>query len=473
MKTDRKYAAVTKDIVEQLREAAGDHNVALDDDSLRVCASDETEDLEFLPEVVVHADSTEAVSRVMKIAWDNDLPVTPRGGGTGLSGGALPVHGGIVVTTNRLDRILEVDTQNQMAVVEPGVITQVLQDKVKEVGLYYPPDPSSRGSSHLGGNLAESAGGPHAVKYGVTKDYVLGIEAVLPDGTIIRHGGKLLKNSTGYNLTQLIIGSEGTLAVITKIYLKLISLPRHRTLLFIPFPTLEAAAGTVPAVMNSGIVPSALEFMERDAVKIAEEHLFVTIQHSDAPAQLLIELDGNDETIIQQEAEKVCEIAMEQGAIDVLLADSAARQAELWAVRRAMGEAVKRVSVYKEEDTVVPRANLVPLLLGVKKIAAKYGITTVCYGHAGDGNLHVNILKKDMSDEDWNTNLHDVIVKIFELTVSLGGTISGEHGIGYSQKNFMHIAFTDDELSLMKRIKDAFDPKGILNPGKIFPDKKS
>jgi len=340
MKTDRKYTTVTKRILEQLREAAGTDNVAVDDDSLHVCASDETEDFEFLPEVVIHPDSTEAVSRVMKIAWDNGVPVTPRGGGTGLSGGALPIHGGIVLTTNRLNRILEVDRENLIAVVEPGVITQVLQDTVKDVDLYYPPDPSSRGSSHLGGNLAESAGGPHAVKYGVTKDYVLGIEAVLPDGTLVKHGGKLLKNSTGYNLTQLIIGSEGTLAVITKIYLRLIPLPRHRTLLFIPFPTLEAAAGTVPAVMNSGIVPSALEFMERDAVKIAEEHLFVSIQHSDAPAQLLIEFDGNDETIIRQDAEKVCEIAMEQGATDVLLADTAARQAELWAVRRAMGEAV-------------------------------------------------------------------------------------------------------------------------------------
>jgi glycolate oxidase len=466
----RTYQDVSPAVVARLRDVIGAENVRTDAEALETYASDETEDFVFPPDVVVLPTTTEAVSGVMRVAWEHDIPVTPRGGGTGLSGGALALRRGIVLSVERLDRILEIDTQNLMAVVEPGAITQVFQEAVEKVGLYYPPDPASRGSSRLGGNLAESAGGPHAVKYGVTKDYVTGVEAVLADGTVISHGGKLLKNATGYNLTQLLIGSEGTLAVITKIFIKLIPLPRHRLTLLVPFPALESAAATVPAVMNAGITPSALEFMERDAVQITERHLSVSVPHSDAAAQLLIELDGDDEAVIQRAAEKVCEIVMAQGASDVLLAETSTKQRELWSMRRAAGEAVKSLSVYKEEDTVVPRGNLVPLLIGVKSIAKRYGIKTVCYGHAGDGNLHVNILKMDMSDEDWRHNLDPAISEIFELTVSLGGTISGEHGIGYSQKRYLPIAFTREEIDLMRRIKSAFDPKGLLNPGKIFPD---
>lgn len=470
MANDQKLSKVTGEVLRKLREIVGEEHAKTDEEAMEKYASDETEDFVFPPDVVVFPSSTEEVSRVMILASQHGIPVTPRGGGTGLSGGALPIRGGIVLSMERLNRILEIDADNLIAVVEPGVITQELQETAEKIGLYYPPDPASRGTSRLGGNLAECAGGPHAVKYGVTKDYVLGIQAVLPDGTVIHHGGKLLKNSTGYNLTQLIVGSEGTLAVITKIFLKLVPLPKHRSMLLVPFPTLEAAARTVPALMNAGITPSALEFMERDAVKIAEKHLGVSVPNSDAAAQLIIELDGDDETVIQKTAEHVCQIALDQGAIDVLVAQSSARQNEIWAMRRATGEAVKSVSVYKEEDTVVPRYNLVPLLVGVKAIASRHAITTVCYGHAGDGNLHVNILKMDMKDEDWNEKLDVAIREIFELTVSLGGTISGEHGIGYSQKRYLPLAFSPEEILLMKRIKQTFDPSGILNPGKIFPD---
>jgi glycolate oxidase len=469
MEMQHAFNPVTPEVIEKLAGIVGPEHVMTDDEAIVKYASDETEDFVFPPEAVVLPASTEQVSAVLRVAWENSIPVTPRSGGTGLSGGALPILGGIVLGSERMNRILEIDTNNLMAVAEPGVITQELQEAVEKVGLYYPPDPASRGSCRLGGNLAECAGGPHAVKYGVTKDYVLGIEAVLADGTIVKHGGKLLKNSTGFNLTQLIVGSEGTLAVITRIFLKLVPLPRRRLLLLVPFPTLEAAARTVPAVMNAGITPSALEFMERDAIKIAERHLGVSVPNSDAAAQLIVELDGDDDAAIQKSAEQVCSIALDQGALDVLLADSSEKQNEIWKMRRATGEAVKSVSVYKEEDTVVPRHNLVPLLVGVKDIARRYGITTVCYGHAGDGNLHVNILKGDMSDDEWSGNLDPAIREIFRLTVSLGGTISGEHGIGYSQKSYLPLAFTEEEIALMKRIKTAFDPKGILNPGKIFP----
>ncbi len=464
------FNPVTPEIVQRLEDSVGKKFVRTDEESLVRFASDETEDLVFMPEVAVLPRDTEAVSAVMRIATEYNIAVTPRGAGTGLSGGALPVCGGIVLCTAGMNRVLEIDRDNLMAVVEPGVILQEFQETVEEMNLFYPPDPASRGSCFIGGNLAECSGGPRAVKYGVTKDYVVGLEAVLPNGEIIRHGGKLLKNVTGYNLTQLLVGSEGTLAIITKIYLQLIPLPPHRSMLLVPFETLESCARAVPAIMNAGIIPSVLEFMEREALKITEKHLDTKIPNSDAAAQLLIELDGDSPGQIERTAERVCEILMAEGATDVLLADTSAKMNELWSMRRAIGEAVKSVSVYKEEDTVVPRNNIVPLLIGVKEITARYGIRAVCYGHAGDGNLHVNILKMDMTDEQWDEQLDPAIREIFELTVSLGGLISGEHGIGWVQRKYLPIAFSETEISLMKAIKQVFDPAGILNPSKIFPD---
>ncbi len=464
------FNPVTPEIVQRLEDSVGKKFVRTDEESLVRFASDETEDLVFMPEVAVLPQDTEAVSAVMRIASEFNIAVTPRGAGTGLSGGALPVCGGIVLCTAGLNRVLEIDRDNLMAVVEPGVILQEFQETVEEMNLFYPPDPASRGSCFIGGNLAECSGGPRAVKYGVTKDYVVGLEAVLPNGEIVRHGGKLLKNVTGYNLTQLLVGSEGTLAIITKIYLQLIPLPPHRSMLLVPFETLESCARAVPAIMNAGIIPSVLEFMEQEALKITEKHLDTKIPNSDAAAQLLIELDGDSPGQIERTAERVCEILMAEGATDVLLADTSAKMNELWSMRRAIGEAVKSVSVYKEEDTVVPRNNIVPLLIGVKEITARYGIRAVCYGHAGDGNLHVNILKMDMTDEQWDEQLEPAIREIFELTVSLGGLISGEHGIGWVQRKYLPIAFSETEISLMKAIKRVFDPAGILNPSKIFPD---
>jgi glycolate oxidase len=464
------YKRITPAVLAELRDALGAGAVHTDEDALERASADETEDLSFLPEVVVTPADTAGVSAVMRIASRHRIPVTPRGAGTGLSGGALPVMGGISLSTARLNRIIEIDRGNLMAVVEPGVITQVFQEAVEAVGLFYPPDPASRGSCFLGGNLAECSGGPRAVKYGVTRDWVTGIEAVLPNGEIVRHGGKLLKNVTGYNLSQLIIGSEGTLAVITRIYLRLIPLPPHRTMLLVPFGDLASCARAVPAIMNAGVVPSVLELMERDAVTITEEHLDKKFPGPQAAAHLLIELDGTDEGVIQRDAERVAEIVLKEGAIDVLAADNDSKMNDMWALRRAAGAAVKSVSVYKEEDTVVPRDQIVPLLVGVKEIAARHGIRTVCYGHAGDGNLHVNILKMDMSDEAWNRDLEPAIREIFELTVSLGGLISGEHGIGWVQKSYLPIALSPAEIALMRAIKHAFDPHGILNPGKLFPD---
>lgn len=459
-------ASLTQSLVQLL----GPARVILPGESLKRFGSDYTEDLYFEPQVAVLPESTSEVSAILKLSDQYGVPVTPRGAGTGLSGGALPVLGGIVLSVERMNKILEIDEQNLCVVVQPGVITEVMQNAVEAKGLFYPPDPASRGSSLLGGNVAECSGGPRAVKYGVTKDYVMGVEAVLPSGEVIRHGGKLLKNVTGYNLTQLLVGSEGTLAIVTEITFRLIPLPKHRQTLLAPFDDMEAAARTVAAIFQRGIIPSACEFMERDAIRASENQLGVKLPYGDAEALLLLEVDGNRVDALEEARDQICEVALEHGARDVVLADTDEKQKEVWRIRRATGEAVKKLSVYKEEDTVVPRYQLPALVKGVKEIAGRHGLTTICYGHAGDGNLHVNILKMDLDDETWNSKLHGAIEEIFKFTVGLGGTLSGEHGIGYSQKRYMPIAFKPEELALMKRLKVAFDPKGLLNPGKIFPD---
>jgi len=464
------YRPVAPELIAHLSDIVGTANVLTDAETRQLYGKDETEDLSFLPEAVVKPATTQHVSLILRLANQHGVPVTPRGGGTGLSGGALPVFGGIVLSMEKFNRIIEIDTNNYQAVVEPGVITQKFQEEVEALGLFYPPDPASRGSCHLGGNLAECAGGPRAVKYGVTRDYVLGIEAVLPNGEIINAGGHVLKNATGYNLTQLIIGSEGTLAVITKIIVRLIPLPKLRKVLLVAFPSLEDAAGSVAEIFQQGVTPSALEFMERSAVKASEEKLGKKFPNGEAAAQLLIEVDGNYEEGLTREIAAIAGVVEHHHALDTLLAEDRQKVADVWALRSGMGDAVKSISAYKEEDTVVPRDKLPALVSGVKEICGRHGITSICYGHAGDGNVHVNILKDALDDARWETHAEEAICEIFRLTVALGGTISGEHGIGYSQKSYLPIALSPAVLALMKQIKKTFDPNNILNPGKIFPE---
>lgn len=459
-------------MIDRLKEIVGQSFVFTDQATRNDYGRDETEDYVFPAQVVVKPQSAEEIAAIMKWANANDIPVTPIGGRTGLSGGALPISGGIALATDRLNRILTIDEQNLQVITEPGVITQVLRETVAQKGLFYPVDPSSMGSCFIGGNVSENAGGARAVKYGVTKDYVLNLEVVLPTGEIIWTGANTLKNATGYNLTQLLVGSEGTLGIITKIVLKLIPLQSHTVLLLVPFYKANEACEAVSAIFKAGIMPSALEFMERDAIDWTLQYvtdLQVEVK-PDIQAHLLIEVDGNYPDILFQEAEKIMNV-VEQFAIDeVLFADTEEQKKALWKMRRAVAEAVKSNSVYKEEDTVVPRYALPQLLSGIKAIGTKYGFRSVCYGHAGDGNLHVNIIKGNMTATQWEEDVPKGIREIFELTVSLGGTISGEHGIGYVQKNYMPIAFSKLQLRLMQDIKSIFDPKGILNPGKIFPD---
>jgi glycolate oxidase len=430
---------------------------------------DETEDYIFIPDVVLIPNNTEEVSSILTYCNEHLIPVTPRAGGTGLSGGALAVHGGVILSMERFHRIIEVDTRNLQATVEPGVITQVFMDEIAKHELMYPVDPSSKGSCMLGGNLAESSGGPRAVKYGTVRDYVLNIEMVLPSGEIIWTGANTLKYASGYNLTQLMIGSEGTLGVITKIVFKLVPSPKHNLLLLASFYESENACDAVSAIFRAGISPSALEFMEKDGIDWVVKYEGIHFnQKENIKAYLLIEVDGNDLDLMYKECEAITEVLYLHKVEEVLFADSSAQKEEWWRMRRNMAHSVKAHSVYKEEDTVVPRAELAKLITGVKEIGAKYGFKSVCYGHAGDGNVHINIIKGDMSDEDWKYKLTDGIKEIFQLTTYLNGTISGEHGIGYVQKEYMPIKYSEVNLNLMRGIKNVFDPNGILNPGKIF-----
>jgi glycolate oxidase len=464
--------SLSPEILQKLTTIVGEKYIFSDQETRNHYGHDETEDYVFPPSVVVKPANTKEISEILKLANKFKIPTTPIGARTGLSGGALSIYEGIGLSMERLNKILEIDEQNLQVTVEPAVITQAMREAVSEKGLFYPVDPSSMGSCWIGGNIAENSGGARAVKYGVTKDYVLNLEVVLPNGEIIWTGANTLKNSTGYNLTQLMVGSEGTLGVITKAVLKLLPKNNHNVLMLVPFYKAHEACEAVSAIFRAGIIPSALEFMERDAIDWTVrfvEGISVTIK-PEHQAHLLIEVDGNYPEILMLEAEKILTVLEEFEIDEVLFADTEDQKNALWKMRRAVGEAVKSNSIYKEEDTVVPRYVLPELLAGIKSIGAKYGFKSVCYGHAGDGNLHVNIIKTAMSDDNWNTQVPMGIREIFELTVSLKGTLSGEHGIGYVQKNFMDIAFSKVHLELMERIKHVFDPNNILNPGKIFPD---
>ncbi len=468
------YTKINETHIESFKQMCGDR-VFVQSEVLQNYSHDETEDFSFPPEVVIKPNSVDEISKILAYCNNNNISVTPAGARTGLSGGALPICGGVLLSMELFNKILEIDEKNHQVITEPGVITQVLQDTVREKGLFYPPDPASKGSCFIGGNISENSGGPKAVKYGVTKDYVLNLEVVLADGSVIWTGANVLKNATGYNLTQLIVGSEGTLGIVTKIVLKLIPHPTHDLLMLVPFFDATKACEAVAAIFRAGITPSGLEFMERDALVYTQKFtgdysLQVADDHA---AHLLIEVDGFDPNMLMEECEKILSVLENFETDEILFADSEAQKNTLWSLRRKAGEAVKAQSIYKEEDTVVPRYELPNLLREVKRIGQSFGFESVCYGHAGDGNLHINILKGNLSDEKWNNELPIAIRELFQKVVQLGGTISGEHGIGLVQKDYMDIAFSSVSLDLMKGIKKIFDPNDILNPGKIFPKKIS
>ncbi len=456
------------ELLDGLGAILADDEWTVDPEELSVFAHDETEDLSFLPDVVVRPKHTWAVPRVVGLAHRLKLPVTPRGAGTGLSGGALPVRGGIVLSLDRCNRILKIDTDDMVAVVEPGVITQVLQEEVEKVGLSYPPDPASRGSCTIGGNLAENAGGPHAVKYGVTADYVLGLDAVLADGTLIHCGGARRKDVAGYDLAKLIVGSEGTLGIITQATLRLVPRPPERAVMLASFPTLRSGLEGVLAVFK-GVTPSACELLERDAIEAAAHYLGRPVPVPGAEALIVMEVDGFTADEVERQMVAAGERLDAAGAVEIKVALTRSERDELWALRAATGEAVKALSTYKEEDCSVPRSKIVDLVMGVKDLTRRAGVRTICYGHAGDGNIHVNVLRMDASEAEWHRRLPSVIEDIFELTVALGGSITGEHGVGWTQRRYLPLQFSAAEMAAFKAIKQALDPEGLLNPGKIFP----
>ena len=461
---------MTTELINSFKKITGDNYVLSDEETLHHYSHDETENLHFLPDIVIKPGTVNEISAIMKICNTHKIPVTPRGAGTGLSGGALPHLGGVVLSTERMNSILEIDERNLQVTTEPGVITEVLQQAVKEKGLFYPPDPASSGSCFIGGNISENSGGPKAVKYGVVRDYVLNLEVVLPTGEIIWTGANVLKNSTGYNLTQLIVGSEGTLGIVTKIVLRLIPHPKYDLLMLVPFKKLEQAGEAVSAIFRAGFIPSAMELVEKNGLKIVSAFVDSSAVpvSDDTEAHLIIEVDGNNMDVLMKEMEAISEMLIQYDIGEIYFADDARQKAELWKLRRKVAEAVKIAGYTIEEDTVVPRAELPSLIYGVKELGRQYNFDVVCYGHAGDGNLHIRIKKEGTPNSYGDAEMTKCLRALFELVKKLGGTISGEHGIGLIQKEYMDIIFTEKQLDIMRKIKITFDPNNILNAGKIF-----
>jgi glycolate oxidase len=465
------YKKIDESVQARLADIVGGENLLLSPEQKEAYAHDEVAELWHEPEAVARVRSTEQVSQIMKLAQEQGFPVTPRGGGQGLSGGAVPALGGLVLSLEKMDRILEIDQENLMVSTEPGVITGNLHREVESRGLFYPPDPASLDSCTIGGNIAEDAGGPRAIKYGVTRNYVCGLEAVLPDGRIINLGGKVVKNVTGYNLLQLLVGSEGTLAVVTRVLLRLVPQPAERVDLLVPFADFRAAGRSVSEIIKARIIPVALEFMERDSVLAAERLLEKELPFHEAAAQLLITLDGNDRALLDADYERIGEICLANGALDVLVADNVQMRDRLWEARKKIIDALKHLSpdrIMDTQDVVVPRTGLPELLPRIREIGERHGLHVISFGHAGDGNVHVNIIK-NMDDQAWREKAPRAVEEIYRLAVSLGGFITGEHGIGLTRKRHLSLGLDSAQVELMRRIKEQFDPNAILNPGKIFP----
>ncbi|WP_077610225.1 FAD-binding oxidoreductase [Clostridium sp. Marseille-P2415] len=428
---------------------------------------DELSDTVSFPDVVVKVKTTEEVSAIMKYAYENTIPVTPRGAGTGLVGASVAMEHGIMLDTGLMNRFLELDEDNLTITVEPGVLLMELAAYVEERGLFYPPDPGEK-SATIGGNISTNAGGMRAVKYGVTRDYVRGLEVVLPDGKVVEFGGKVVKNSTGYAMKDLMVGSEGTLGIITKATLKILPLPKKAISLLIPFPTLEKAIGTVPRIIKSRAIPTAIEFMQREVIIDAEKYLGKKFPDNSADAYLLLKFDGNSTEEIEQDYESVARICLEQGAVDILISDTNEREESIWKARGAFLEAIKGSTSFMDEvDVVVPRSSVNEMVEYIHGLHKEVDIRIKSFGHAGDGNLHAYILKDDLSEAEWEEKLKAAMDKIYGKARELSGQVSGEHGIGYAKKSYLMEAMDPAAVEIMRGIKKAFDPKNILNPHKV------
>ncbi len=469
------YNPVTPAIIAALQHIVGEKYVIYDDvEKMEAYAHDEVADPAFahMPDVVVKPATAEEISAIMRLANRELIPVTPRGAGSGLSGGAVPVYGGILLSVERMNRILEIDRDNLVVVVEPGVVTNVINEILKEDGLFYAGYPMSVETCFVGGNVAENAGGGKAVKYGVTGRYVMGLEVVLPTGEIVQLGGKRVKDVTGYNLLQLMVGSEGTLGIFTKIILKLLPLPTAKVDLLVLFKDVPSAIAMVPKIMTNGrIIPTAIEFMDKLSVQTTCKYLNEDLPYEQAGAMLLIEVDGASEAQVEKEYETIGELCLEHGALEVYVADNHTTQERVWSVRRNIAEAFKVYSpVQSLEDIVVPFAQIPELMPELDRLSEKYDVIIPCYGHAGDGNLHATIVKHPHTPlEVWEQRESAVLRDLYQAVAKLGGTLSGEHGIGTKRRDFLPMMLDGTVIALQRRIKAAFDPLNVLNPGKIFP----
>ena len=468
-----KYNPITKKIIDELVEIVGMKNVISKKEKMETYSHDETpvEQYGHMPEVVVTPKTTEEIVKIVKLANRELIPITPRGAGSGLSGGGIPEFGGMVISLEKMNRILEIDYNNMMMVLEPGVVTNDVNAEVAEHGLFFAGYPMSIETCYIGGNVAENAGGGKAVKYGVTGRYVMGLEVVTPTGDVVELGGKRVKDVTGYDLKQLIVGSEGTLGIVTKIIIKLLPLPAVKEDLLVLFTDVKSAIDIVPEIMTGArIIPTSIEFMDKLSVKTSCEYLNEHLPYQQAGAMLLIEVDGNTEEQVEADAETIGELCLDKGAIEVYVADNYTTQERVWSVRRNIAEAFKVVSPHQSlEDIVVPIAAIPDLMPELERISDKYNIQIPCYGHAGDGNLHATLVKNpESSMQEWYEIEKKALREIYQATKELGGTISGEHGIGLKRKPYMKIVISPVELELMRKIKKVFDPNNIMNPGKIF-----
>lgn len=429
---------------------------------------DELGGISRLPDALVRVESTEEVSKIMAYAYEQNIPVVVRGSGTGLVGAGVAIHGGIMLEMTRMNRILELDEENLTVTVQPGVLLMELAAFAQEHGFLYPPDPGEK-SATIGGNISTNAGGMRAVKYGVTRDYVRGLTAVLPDGRIVELGGKVVKNSTGYDLKDLLVGSEGTLAVITQAIMKLVPLPMESISLLVPYESIEKAIHTVPVLVRSRFSLTAIEFMERGTILFSEEYLGKRFPDRKAPAYLLLTVDGNDRAVVDRELSGVAELCLENGALDAYFVDTEERRGAVWSARSAFLEAIKASTTEMDEcDVVVPRNHVAEFVLYTHEVAKQMEIRIPSFGHAGDGNLHIYICRDDLEQEIWEQKLKAVFQKLYTRAHELGGLVSGEHGVGYAKREYMAQTVGQTQLELMRGIKKVFDPKNILNPGKVI-----
>jgi glycolate oxidase len=467
------YGRVEKVVIDELIQIVGKKNLFIDEEKMESYSHDETpiEQYKSMPEVVVTPTTASQISEIIKLANKYLIPVTPRGAGSGLSGGAIPVYGGILLSVEKMNKIIEIDYDNMLIVVEPGLVTNEINGLVADKGLFFAGYPMSLETCYVGGNIAENAGGGKAVKYGVTGQYILGMEIVTPTGEIVELGGKIIKDATGYDLKKLMVGSEGTLGIVTKATIKLSPLPKAVTNLLVLFEDVDTAIGMVPKIMTEGgIVPTSIEFMDRLSVHTACEYLNEHLPYQKAGSMLLIEVDGSKQTQVDEDAEVIGELCLKNGAIEVYVADNYTTQERVWSVRRNIAEAFKVYSPHQSlEDIVVPIASIAKLMPKIELIAEKYNIKIPSYGHAGDGNLHTTLVKNpDFTMDEWYEVEEKAIADLYEEVKKLGGKISGEHGIGAKRKKYMEHMAGPGEIAMMRAIKKALDPNNIMNPGKIF-----